>query len=83
MMYLTVALSKSFEHRYKFDAYVYNLLEKDFEQVTVFLLHSLLIQLHFLLIRTAFSTILRGISLLSASKGCTAYAELAVYRASI
>jgi len=37
MTYLTVALSKSFEHRYKFDAYVYNLLEKDFEQVTVFL----------------------------------------------
>jgi hypothetical protein len=37
MTYSTVALSRWFEHRYKFVAYVYNLLEKDFEEVTVFL----------------------------------------------
>jgi hypothetical protein len=32
-----VALSKLFEHRYKFFANVYNLLKKDYEEVTVFL----------------------------------------------
>jgi len=37
MTYSTVALSKWFEHRYKFFANVYNLLKKDFEEVTVFL----------------------------------------------
>jgi len=37
MTYSTVALSKLFEHRYKFFANVYNLLKKDFEEVTVFL----------------------------------------------
>jgi len=37
MTYSTVALSKWFEHRYKFLANVYNLLTKQFEEVTVFL----------------------------------------------
>ncbi|MDR2574896.1 MAG: retropepsin-like domain-containing protein [Treponema sp.] len=32
-----MALSKWFNHRYKFAAKVYNLLKKDFERVTVFL----------------------------------------------
>jgi hypothetical protein len=32
-----VALSKRFEHRYKFYANIYNILKKDFEDVTVFL----------------------------------------------
>jgi hypothetical protein len=35
--YLTVALSKWFEHRYKFDASVYNLRTKEFVGTTVFL----------------------------------------------
>jgi len=37
MTYSTVALSKLFEHRYKFDADVYNLLRKEFVKNTVFL----------------------------------------------
>ena len=37
MTYLTVALSKSFEHSYKFSAKVYNILKKGFEKVTIFL----------------------------------------------
>jgi len=37
MTYSTAALSKSFEHRYKFFANVYNLLKKNFEEVSVFL----------------------------------------------
>ncbi|WP_461252355.1 hypothetical protein, partial [Treponema sp. R8-4-B8] len=32
-----VALSKLFEHRYKFDAKVYNIQKKAFEEVTIFL----------------------------------------------
>jgi hypothetical protein len=32
-----VALSTSFEHRYKFDAYIFNILEKKLEEVTIFL----------------------------------------------
>ncbi|WP_461253985.1 retropepsin-like aspartic protease [Treponema sp. R8-4-B8] len=32
-----MALSKLFEHRYKFDAKVYNIQKKDFEEVTIFL----------------------------------------------
>ena len=37
MTYSTVALSKLFEHRYKFDADVYNLLRKEFVENIVFL----------------------------------------------
>jgi hypothetical protein len=37
MTYSTVALSKRFEHRYKFYANIYNFLKKDFEEVTIFL----------------------------------------------
>jgi len=37
MTYSTVALSKSFEHRYKFFANVFNLLKNDFEEIAVFL----------------------------------------------
>jgi len=37
MKYSTVALSTSFEHRYKFDAYIYNILEKKLEGVTIFI----------------------------------------------
>ena len=37
MKYSTVALSKSFEHRYKFDALIYNILENNLEEVTIFL----------------------------------------------
>jgi len=32
-----VALSTSFEHRYKFDAFIYNIFEKILEEVTIFL----------------------------------------------
>jgi hypothetical protein len=32
-----VALSTSFEHRYKFDAFIYNIFEKNLEEVTIFL----------------------------------------------
>jgi hypothetical protein len=32
-----VALSKQFEHRYKFSASIYYILKKDFREVTVFL----------------------------------------------
>ena len=37
MKYSTVALSKSFEHRYKFDALIFNILENNLEEVTIFL----------------------------------------------
>jgi len=37
MKYSTVALSTAFEHRYKFFAHVFNVLEKNMERVTVFL----------------------------------------------
>jgi hypothetical protein len=37
MTYSTVALSKQFEHRYKFDAKIYNLRTKEFVENTVFL----------------------------------------------
>ena len=37
MKYSTVALSTSFEHRYKFDAYIFNNLNKNMEEVTIFL----------------------------------------------
>jgi len=37
MPYSTVALSKLFEHRYKFFANVYNLRTKKFRETTVFL----------------------------------------------
>jgi hypothetical protein len=32
-----VALSTSFEHRYKFDAFIFNIQEKNLENVTIFL----------------------------------------------
>ncbi|MCL2183420.1 MAG: aspartyl protease family protein [Chitinispirillia bacterium] len=35
MKYTTVALSKKFEHRYKFDAHIYNINGKRFEKVTI------------------------------------------------
>jgi len=37
MKYSTVALSKWFNHRYKFDAKIYNLRTKEFVENTVFL----------------------------------------------
>ena len=37
MKYSTVALSTSFDHRYKFGAYILNILEKNHEKVTIFL----------------------------------------------
>jgi len=37
MKYATVALSKHFEHRYKFDALIYNTRKKDFVEATIFL----------------------------------------------
>jgi hypothetical protein len=37
MTYSTAALSKQFEHRYKFTASIYYILKKDFREVTVFL----------------------------------------------
>ena len=37
MKYSTVALSTWFEHRYKFNAYILNILDKNPTQVTVFL----------------------------------------------
>ena len=37
MKYSTVALSTSFEHRYKFDAEIFNIQKNSLEKVTVFL----------------------------------------------
>ena len=37
MKYSTVALSTSFEHRYKFDAEIFNIQKNSLEEVTVFL----------------------------------------------
>jgi hypothetical protein len=37
MKYATVELSKYFEHRYKFDALIYNVHVRKFDEVTVFL----------------------------------------------
>jgi hypothetical protein len=37
MKYATAALSKLFEHRYKFDALIYNTRKKDFTEATIFL----------------------------------------------
>jgi len=37
MTYVTTALSNRFEHRYKFDAHIYNVVDKMFEDVTIFL----------------------------------------------
>ncbi|GBU23273.1 hypothetical protein R80B4_03190 [Fibrobacteres bacterium R8-0-B4] len=36
MKYATVELSKFFEHRYKFDAHIYNVQNDVFEKVTIF-----------------------------------------------
>ena len=37
MKYSTTALSKLFEHRYKFDASIYNIQRKEFRKITIFL----------------------------------------------
>jgi len=37
MKYSTVALSKQFEHRYKFDAHIFNISANALEDVTIFL----------------------------------------------